>query len=149
MGDYSSLILMTKEEADSAKRLSDNVNSMVVIHPLDTVVNSWMAVYLSDGGYDGTLYDTRLDAVRHQVHENQCAYLSLKAAISGMPLQEAHVYLKFHRDAYAAGFRLTDPERPNGGADMRMPIANEDVRRQVRRLHAMKRGTGTYFRKVR
>lgn len=139
MGDYSSILLATKEEIDSAKRLSGIVNSMVIIHPLEVVLNSWIAISLKDGSTDGVLYDTRADAVRHQYHETQCAYLSLRGAPAGMPVEEAHVYLKFHRDAYDAGYVFTDPERPNGGMDMRMPIANEDVRSQVKRLHAMRR----------
>lgn len=139
MGDYSSLLLATKEELDTAKRLSDIVNSMVVLYPLDTIINSWIAVRLSDGGTDGVLYETRADAVRHQAHETQCAYLSLRAAPAGMPINEAHVYLKFHRDAYNAGYVFTDPERPNGGMDMYMPTPYEDVKAQIRRLHSRKR----------
>lgn len=135
MGEYSSILLERDQtKIDRAKRLAGIVNSMVVIHPLDVVVNSWIAVRLSDGGTDGNLYDTRLDAVRHQAHENQCAYLSLRAAISGMTEQEAYVYLKFHEHAYDAGYRFTDPERPNGGMDMQIPLTHEDVHSQIRRL---------------
>lgn len=139
MGEFSSLLLATQEELDSAKRLSGIVNSMVVIYPLETVINSWIAVRLSDGGTDGVMYDSRADAVRHQQHETQCAYLSLRAAPAGMPVNEAHAYLKFHRYAYDAGYVFTDPERPNGGMDMYMPTPNEDVRTQIRRLHSRRK----------
>lgn len=138
MGDYSSLLLAKQADIDSAKRLSDNVNALAICHPLEVLFNSWIAVSLADGSYDGVLYDTRADAVRHQAHETQCAYLCLRAAPGGMQLQEAYVFLKFHRDAYDAGYVFTDPERSNGGVDMRMPIAIEDVRAQVRRMHARK-----------
>ena len=139
MGEYSSILLATKEETDSAKRLSDIVNSMVVIHPLDVLTHSWIAVRLSDGGYDGTLYDSRADAVRHQYHESECAYIQLTAALGGMPIQEAHAYLKFHRGAYSSGMKLTDPERPNGGMDVQIPLTYEDVRTQIRRFHVRRK----------
>lgn len=140
MGEYSS-ILLERDQAkiDRAKRLSGIVNSMVIIHPLEVVVRSWIAVRLSDGGTDGVLYDSRVDAVKHQQYENQCAYLSLRAAVSGMDEQEAYVYLKFHEHAYDAGYRFTNPEAPNGGMDMQIPLTYEDVRSQIRRLSLRKR----------
>jgi hypothetical protein len=128
-------MVASNEDLDAAKRLSGIVNSMVVLHPTDVVINSWIAVSLADGGTDGVLYDSRANAVKHQIHETQCAYLSLRAAPAGMGVQEAYVYIKFHRDAYNAGYRLTDPEKEYGGYDLQMPIAIEDVRTQVRRLH--------------
>jgi len=139
MGDFSSLLLATNEDLDSAKRLSGIVNSMVVIHPLEAIINSWIAVRLSDGGTDGVLYDSRLEAVKHQAHETQCAYLSLRSSPAGMPVNEAYAYLKFHRYAYDAGYVFTDPEKPNGGMDMYMPTPYEDVKSQIRRLHSRKR----------
>ena len=136
MGAYSDLDQASKEDIDAAKRLSDIVNNIVVFQPLDVVVRSWIAVRLSDGGYDGTLYDTRRDAVRHQQgNEQQRAYLSLRFAQGGMPVREAYVFLKYHRDAVAAhdkGIRIIDPEAPNGGHDPMMPITNEEVRAELR-----------------
>lgn len=128
MGDYSNILLATPEEYSSAKRLSDNINALAVAQPLDVLTHSWIAVSLADGSYDGTLYDTRADAVKHQVHETQCAYVCLKEAISGMDIREAYAYLKFHRDAYAKGYVFTDPERPHGGVDLRLPVTQEGVR---------------------
>ena len=136
---YSSLLTATDEEMNAAKRLSGIVNSLCVIYPMDVVINSWIAVRLSDGGTDGVLYETRRDAVRHQPHEKQCAYLSLRQAPGGMDIQAAYAVLKFHRDAYDAGYVFTDPEHPTGGIDMQMPIAMEDLRSQIRRLHQRKR----------
>lgn len=135
MGQYSDLITATPEEMDSAKRLSGIINSLVVIHPIDTLIHSWIAVSLADGSYDGTLYDTRQDAVRHQAHEQQCAYLNLGPILGGMEVQAAFAILKFHRDAYDAGMTFIDPEHPTGGMDIGMPVAMEDVRAHIHRMH--------------
>lgn len=136
MGQYSELPLFSSNpqdiaDVDAAKRLSDIVNNICISQPLDVVTRSWIAISLADGSTDGVLYDTRLAAVKHQYHETQCAYLSLKEAPHGMPTRDAYAFLKFHRDAYDANMRLTDPEKDNGGYDLCMPIAREDVNRQM------------------
>lgn len=135
MGQYSSPLLATEEEMNAAKRLSGIINSLVVIYPIDQLIHSWIAVRLSDGGYDGTLYDTRQDAVRHQPHEQYCAYLNLAPVMGGMEVQAAYAILKFHRDAYEAGMTFIDPEHPTGGMDIGMPVAMEDVRTHIHRMH--------------
>jgi len=140
MGNYSQLPLFSQDpqdiaDCDAAKRLSDIVNNICISQPLDVVIRSWIAISLADGSSDGVLYDSRKDAVLHQYHETQCAYLCLKEAPHGMPTQEAYAYLKFHRDAYKANMRLTDPEKDNGGYDLCMPIAREDVNRQLAALN--------------
>jgi hypothetical protein len=138
MGDYSSLLTASNEEMDAAKRLSDYVNNVCVFQPLDVVINSWIAVKLSDGSTDGVLYDTRREAVKHQQYEKQCMYLSLRQAPGGMEVQAAYALLKLHRDAYnhpTHQVNFIDPEHPTGGTDIRVPIALEDVRSQLRRMH--------------
>jgi hypothetical protein len=135
MGQYSNLLTANQEEMDSAKRLSGIINSLVICHPIETLIHSWIAVRLSDGGYDGTLYDTRRDAVRHQQYEKQCAYLNLAPIAGGMEIQAAYAILKFHRDAYAADMTFIDPEHETGGMDIGMPIAMEDVRTHIHRMH--------------
>jgi hypothetical protein len=140
MGQYSQVPLFSQDPQDiadvnAAKRLSDIVNNICISQPLDVVLRSWIAVSLADGSTDGVLYESRRAAVTHQYHETQCAYLCLKEAPHGMPTQDAYVYLKYHRDAYLAGMRLIDPEKDNGGYDLRMPIAREDVSRHIAALN--------------
>jgi hypothetical protein len=135
MGQYSNLFTASDEELNSAKRLSGIINSLVIIHPIDQLIHSWIAVKLADGSTDGVLYDTRQDAVRHQAHEQQCAYLNLGPVMGGMDINAAFAILKFHRDSYDAGYTFIDPEHPTGGMDIGMPIAMEDVRAHVHRMH--------------
>jgi hypothetical protein len=81
----------------------------------------WIAVRLSDGGSDGVIYDRRADAVRHQIHETQCAYVMVQPA--DMTPAEATALIRMHRDAYAAGYRMTDPhESPFMPSRAPMPV---------------------------
>lgn len=96
--------------SDAAKRCSDTIR----LHIVAGQKGRWVAIRLSDGGSDGVVYDTRADAIRHQLHESQCAYV--KVPPDDMPPEHAERYLAFHRRAYDGGFRLTDPD------DRREPI---------------------------
>jgi hypothetical protein len=98
--------------SDAAKACSDAVGQVVNDHLGEILLGRriWLAIRLSDGKYDGGLYDTRADAVRHQLHESLCAYLLVPPC--GMPPRDAESYLRFHRQAYDAGYRVTDPEQP-------------------------------------
>lgn len=127
-----------QEDRDAAKRLSDIINSICVFQPLEVVINSWLAVRLADGGYDGTLYDSRAAAVKKQSDEKLCVYVNLRASPGGMPVKEAYAYLQFHRAAYDAGMRLTDPDRPQGGSALMEPLTREDFRSHVNALRKRK-----------
>jgi hypothetical protein len=92
--------------SDAARRLSDAVN----VHLLGqgtAVAGRWIAARLSDGGSDGVLYDTKADAVRHQLHEQLCCYVMIP--LDGMSPRQAENYLRFNRQLYDAGMRITDP----------------------------------------
>lgn len=119
---------------DAAKRVSDIVNNLGTHKTFEELVNGWIALRLSDGTWDGVLYDSRHAAVSHQSNEFLCAYLSTRSAQSGMTVRDAHTFLAFHRAAYDAGFRLPDPDHSNGGKELIVPATKQDVRSQVRRL---------------
>lgn len=68
----------------------------------------WVALRLSDGGTDGVVYAERADAVRHQLHEQQCAYLFIPP--DNFSARSAENFLKHHRQMYDAGYRLADPD---------------------------------------
>lgn len=93
--------------SDAARRLSDAVNLHVAV---GGNTGRWLAARLSDGGTDGTLYDTRRDAIEHQLHESLCCYV--KIPVDGMPPRAAEAFLRIHRQAYDAGLRFTDPDDP-------------------------------------
>ena len=115
--------------SDAAKRASDIVNSYITFVPWDELRRKWLAIRLSDGGYDGNLYDSKRDAVRHQLDEFLCAYVCFKNLQGGSKPSEMELFLKFNRDAYDAGFRLPDPDHQFGGPDVLMTTAQRDYYR--------------------
>ena len=79
----------------------------------------WIAVRMSDGKTDGNIYDTKSDAIRHQLHEFQCAYI--KVPLGGMPASHATRFLAVNRKLYDAGARIADPD-----AEVIMPYTKEE-----------------------
>ena len=115
--------------SDDAKRASDIVNSYLSYIPFDELKNKWLAIRLSDGGYDGNLYDSKRDAVRHQLDEFVCAYVCFRNLMGGATPKEMEIFLRFNRDAYDAGFRLPDPDGQTGGPEVLMTTAQHDFYR--------------------
>lgn len=129
-----SLLNASREDYDAAHRLSDIIRGLAADHTPEELFQGWIAVRLSDGNWDGNLYDSRKAAVGHQSDPYLWAYVSTKHATTGMPPQDAHAFLTYNRLAHANGFRLPDPDAQNGGKELIMPAPREDVRSQIRRL---------------
>lgn len=121
MADYS----------DAAKRASDTVNGLLMWMPWDELRRKYIAIRLADGSYDGTLYDSKRDAVRRQSDEKLCAYVAFRNLGNGATPREMEVFLRFNRDAYDRGFRLTDPDDVNGGREVLMTSARHDQYRSI------------------
>ena len=90
--------------SDAAHRASD----IVTLAALTGNPGHWVAIRMSDGGWDGVLYDHRAEAVSHQLHEQFCCYVMVPPG--GMTPKEADAFLSYNRALYNAGFRLPDPE---------------------------------------
>ena len=130
------------EYSDAAKRASDNINAYISFTPWDELKTKWMAIRLSDGSYDGTIYDSKRDAVRHQIDEFLCAYVCFRNLPGGSSPREMEIFLKFNRDAYDAGFRMPDPDDVCGGREVLMTSAQHDyysaqMRQQVEEFLAI------------
>ena len=85
---------------DAAKRMSGIVNVRILCTPFDQLSRSWMAFKLEDGSSDGTLYDTKEDAIRFQLHETMCAYLCMRQAMGGINPRDCQIFLNMHRYIY-------------------------------------------------
>jgi hypothetical protein len=92
--------------ADAGRRASETVN----FHVLTGAVGKWAAIRLADGSSDGTAYDSRADAIRHQLHEQLCCYVKITS--DGMPPEDAVRFILINRALYEKGYRLADPEMP-------------------------------------
>lgn len=92
--------------SDAGKRLSDAVALALLADPVGNV-GRWIAARLSDGGTDGVVYDSKPDAMRHQLHPTQCAYVCLDPM--GITPRVAVVLLNATRKVYErdGGIRVT------------------------------------------
>ena len=133
-----------KEFIDAGKRASDIINGLITAHPWDDIKDKFVAIRIGDGSSDGVIYDTKADAVRHQSHEQQCAYVGFRNLVGGATPKEMAIYLKFNRDAYKAGMRLIDPDNQrNPVQDLLIPAKGYDEMRNrlaaAQALHAIGR----------
>lgn len=119
--------------SDAAKRCSDEVNLHLAAVGFEAF-RKWVAVRLSDGGSDKALYDTKREAIRHQADEQLCAYVCVPP--TQMSRCSAEAFLSFTRRAYAAGFRLPDPDSRTGGPDVIRRLTNRDQAAQANALPA-------------
>jgi hypothetical protein len=98
--------------SDAAKRMANIINSYVTFVPLWELRTKWVAIKLQDGSSDGNLYDSREDAIRHQLDERFCAYVCMQSMLTGAKELDCAIYLEMHRQAYDSGMRLHEPEAP-------------------------------------
>lgn len=109
--------------SDAAKRMSDIVNGLLAFSQPWDIKNKWLAIRLADGGYDGTLYDNRDDAIRHQSDERLCAYICMRSLMTGAKPLDCQIYLDVQRQAYDQGMSFHEPEAPQ----TIMPIKQYDA----------------------
>lgn len=97
--------------ADAGKRAADGINKAIYDAGGWWVVHErWMAIRLRDGHTDGTIYDSRYDAMMAKQNASDPYFLmSLRKAVN-VTGQEMAVVIKFNRVAHAAGFRNPDPQ---------------------------------------
>jgi hypothetical protein len=115
--------------SDAARRAADIINGYVAFIPRDELKHKYVAIRLADGGSDGNLYDSKRDAVRHQLDEKLCAYVSFAGIPAGTNNREMEVFLKFNRDVYDAGIHLADPDDHRGGREVLMTTRLRDYYR--------------------
>lgn len=113
-----------KAHSDAAKRLADTYNLHRIALGLDAV-GKWFAASLAEGRSDDVLYDSKLDCVVHQKH-NEKYYTFIKIVPAGMKTCEAEVMLKTARTMYDKGMRMTDPDHKHGGPDLITRLNAED-----------------------
>jgi hypothetical protein len=67
----------TMRRPDAAARFRDTVALHQVALDKQQLLSRrcWIAIRLSDGGSDNTVYDSREDAIHHQLFPTQCGYL--------------------------------------------------------------------------
>lgn len=106
--------------SDAAHRYSDAMR----LHIVAGQAGRWAAIRLSDGGSDGVAYDSKQDAVRHQLHEFQCLYTLIPP--DDVSPRIAEHSLAFNRWLYDHNMRFIDPDRDR---QLLMPTRLEDLPR--------------------
>lgn len=119
--------------SDSAKRCADQINLHYAANELGVwgSVGKWVAIRLEDGGSDGTAYDNKADAVRHQYDEFLCCYIRMIGV--HMDVCEAETFMETNRRLYAAGMRMADPDSRSGGRQL-LRSNRSEVQRDVLRI---------------
>jgi hypothetical protein len=102
---------------EAGERMSGVVNNVRHANDWDDIKNSWMVFKLEDGSSDGTIYDTKDDAVWYQRNKaSKFFYLSLRQCMHGMSPKEATLILAMTRVQSERGRYNPTPE------DLRDPI---------------------------
>lgn len=116
---------------DAAKRVSDTYNLHLEAGKSfgNSNVGKVIALALSDGRSDGTVYDSMYDAVRHQ-HHNEDYYAFAKINPSSMSPCDAESFLKMERLRYDAQMKLADRDHKKGGYALIPRLNAEDQARQ-------------------
>lgn len=115
---------------EAAKRLADTYNLHRIAGGYDSI-GKWFAAKLEDGRTDNVLYDTKLECVLHQKH-NERFYTFIKICPSDMNPCEAEVMLTTARQLYDKGIRMSDPEHRHGGPDLMKRLNASDQLAQMR-----------------
>lgn len=74
----------------------------------EILAKRFVAIRLSDGGSDGVVYETREDAIKHQLHETLCGYIQIP--LERWSEQTCDLLLWYVRKRYDAGYRAA-PDR--------------------------------------
>lgn len=107
---------------DAAKRVSDEIT----LHAIAGSAGKWAAIKLADGSTDHVAYDSRSDAVSHQLSPEYCTFVLIPPG--GMSVKEADVLLDFWRQVHDAGFRAVDPRNDIPSMPLRASEAREQIR---------------------
>jgi hypothetical protein len=111
---------------DAARRMA----SAVTLAAMNGGAGRFLAIRLRDGGSDHVLYDTRSDAVSHQLSPAHATYVLVPP--DGMTTGQADRVLGYWRDLYDAGFRSNEPRDDIPS----MPLTRPAGLRQIRLLTA-------------
>ncbi len=98
-----------KTSYEAAKRMADTIAlHQMVLSRDELIAKRFVAIRLSDGGSDGVVYETRQDAIRHQLHETLCGYFQIP--LERWSEETCDSLLWYVRTRYDAGYRAA-PDR--------------------------------------
>lgn len=120
--------------SDAAKRMADAYN----LHKAAGQVRGWVAIRYADGSSDGTVYDSRADAVRDCFPwEDNFFYATLSQP--PMSVCRAESLLRYKRIMSEMDRAHTDRDAPHGGLEVIPRLSDEDCEAQIA---AVRQGKG-------
>lgn len=119
----------TLEHSDAAKRIADTFALHRLADPIGNI-GHWFACAIADGTTDNVLYDSKLDAIKHQRH-NETYYAYVQIVPAQMGICEAELFLSGVRKTYKARKSLMDRDHPKGGLEPITRLSVEDQMAQV------------------
>jgi hypothetical protein len=114
--------------SDAAKRIYDTYHLHRSAGELFDVIGKWFASALADGSTDGVLYDSRMDAITHQ-HHNESYFTFVQVTPASITVCNAEVMLEMGRKFDA---KLLDRAARNGGRQLIKRSSIEDMMSTVR-----------------
>lgn len=112
------------EHSDAAKRLYDTYALHRIADPIGNI-GKWFAIRISDATSDWILYDSRLDAMRGQKHNEMfCAFVQIVP--STMSVCDAELFLNFWRKMHTARKGMMDLDHRSGGMEIIPRLTAED-----------------------
>jgi hypothetical protein len=97
---------------DAAKRMSDQINAHLTFNKPHEIRSKWIVFKLRDGSTDGAIYDSREQAISHQLDSKWCLFLSFRSLLGGSSAKDCQILLDAHRLLAESGARLHEPEAP-------------------------------------
>lgn len=102
--------------------MSETVNNVRMSTDWNNVKDGWMAFALEDGTSDGTVYDSRDDAIRfHRNRAKKYFFVTLRQCIHGMSPKEATMMLAMLRVQVERGRYHPETDR----SDPILPLTRE------------------------
>jgi hypothetical protein len=100
-----------QELTDAANRMRDAVNLHVVAGTFGVRERhlQWLAIRLEDGRSDGTVYESRRDAVRHTMNREK-GWFYVKVGADSMGERAAIIVLQMARQAFRNGVVFAEEE---------------------------------------
>jgi hypothetical protein len=114
----------TLNHSDAAKRISETFALHRLADPIGNI-GHWFACAIADGTTDNVLYDSKLDAITHQ-HHNETYYAYVQIVPAQMSICDAEVFLSGVRKTYQARKGLIDRDHPQGGLEPIRRLTVED-----------------------
>lgn len=83
--------------------MADTINLTLISQPWDMLARTWMVFRLDNGESDNVKYESKADAVAHQLEEKWFCYFCMRRALGGVTARDCQLFINMHRYVYDSG----------------------------------------------